>query len=258
MPPFAPKYGTDPEYIVLDQTTPKGEGADNWHSDNTFMAEPPLGSILKAVKLPSVGGDTCFASMYAAFEALSPALQQMLRGLSAEHDLTKPLQKAIAAGHSDANLAEVQEKYGGYNFKYQEVTNRGHGWPPGGPLPALQWIGEHRRDPRPKKVVWEPVLPWKKQFYWLRWDEPKSGFIVEAELDRENNAIHLKAPDALRGFRVLLDEPMLDLEREVVITKDGEERFRGKPTRRLATILFTGAKGDEGLTFEHEILLPVP
>jgi taurine dioxygenase len=111
VPPFAPKYGTNPEYIVLDQVTPKGEGADNWHSDNTFMAEPPLGSILKAVQLPSVGGDTCFASMYAAFEALSPALQEMLGGLVAEHDLTKPLQKAIAAGHSNADLAELQAKW---------------------------------------------------------------------------------------------------------------------------------------------------
>jgi taurine dioxygenase len=111
VPPFAPKYGKSPEYIVLDQVTPKGEGADNWHSDNTFMAEPPLGSILKAALLPEVGGDTCFASTYAAFDALSAPLQQMLCGLSAEHDLTKPLQKAIAAGHSEANLAELQAQW---------------------------------------------------------------------------------------------------------------------------------------------------
>ena len=37
VPAFAPKYGTNPEMIVLDQTSPRGEGADNWHSDNTFM-----------------------------------------------------------------------------------------------------------------------------------------------------------------------------------------------------------------------------
>jgi taurine dioxygenase len=111
IPPISPKYGTDPELIVLDQLSPKGEGADNWHSDNTFMAEPPLGSILKAVELPKLGGDTCFASAYAAYEALSPALRALVDGLSAMHDLTKPLQKAIAAGHTTASLEELQKQW---------------------------------------------------------------------------------------------------------------------------------------------------
>jgi len=95
----------------LDQLSPKGEGADAWHSDNTFMQEPPMGSILKAVQLPSVGGDTCFASMFAAYEALSEPIRRLIDGLEAIHDLTKPLQKAIAAGHSAADLAELQAKW---------------------------------------------------------------------------------------------------------------------------------------------------
>ena len=37
---------------MLDQVHPMGEGADEWHSDNTFLAEPPMGSILRAVQLP--------------------------------------------------------------------------------------------------------------------------------------------------------------------------------------------------------------
>lgn len=111
IPPFRPKYGTNPEVVVLDQVTPKGEGADAWHSDNTFMAEPPMGSILKAVQLPPVGGDTCFANMCAAYEALSEPMRRMIDGLRAAHDITRPLQKAIDAGHSEANLAEVQAKW---------------------------------------------------------------------------------------------------------------------------------------------------
>jgi taurine dioxygenase len=111
IPPFRPKYGADPELIVLDQVSPKGEGADEWHSDNTFMAEPPMGSILKAVQLPSVGGDTCFANMHAAYDGLSAPIRRLVDELSAVHDITKPLQRALAAGHSDANLAEVQAKW---------------------------------------------------------------------------------------------------------------------------------------------------
>ena len=111
VPPFAPKYGTNPEFIVLDQTHPQGEGADAWHSDNSFMEEPPMGSILRAGQIPEVGGDTCFASTVAAYEALSSPVQKLIDGLTAVHDITKPLLKGIAAGHTTANLAEVQAQW---------------------------------------------------------------------------------------------------------------------------------------------------
>jgi len=108
--PLVTKYQDSPTVTVLDQVNPKGEGADEWHSDNTFMAKPPMGSILRAVQLPAVGGDTCFANMYAAYEALSPALRELVDGLRAVHDVTKPMRKAIAAGHTALDLAELQER----------------------------------------------------------------------------------------------------------------------------------------------------
>jgi taurine dioxygenase len=99
-----------PEIVVLDQLHPVGEGADEWHSDNTFLADPPVASILRAVQLPELGGDTCFASMYAAYEALSPALRELVDGLRAVHDITRPLQKAIRDGHSTLDLATMQHQ----------------------------------------------------------------------------------------------------------------------------------------------------
>jgi alpha-ketoglutarate-dependent taurine dioxygenase len=99
-----------PEIVVLDQVHPQGEGADEWHSDNTFLAEPPMGSILRAVQLPAVGGDTCFASMYAAYEGLSPAMRTFVDSLRAVHDITNPLKKAIRDGHSTLDLGAMQEK----------------------------------------------------------------------------------------------------------------------------------------------------
>jgi taurine dioxygenase len=108
--PLATRYQDSPSVVVLDQTNPKGEGADEWHSDNTFLAHPPMGSILRAEQLPAVGGDTCFASMYAAYDALSKPMQALVDSLTAVHDITKPLQKAIRDGHSTLDLAETQAK----------------------------------------------------------------------------------------------------------------------------------------------------
>jgi taurine dioxygenase len=93
LPLFRTTSSPRPEVIVLDQVAPKGQGADSWHADNTYMESPPMGSILRAVVLPPIGGDTCFASMYAAYEALSPSMQALLDGLGAVHSLEQMVER---------------------------------------------------------------------------------------------------------------------------------------------------------------------
>src|SRR4051812_22804477 len=44
---------------------------EDWHTDTTMMAEPPLGAILYALEVPPYGGDTLFANQYLAYESLS-------------------------------------------------------------------------------------------------------------------------------------------------------------------------------------------
>lgn len=109
-PPVATAHGGPAEINVIDQDDPRGEGADAWHADNTYTETPPMGSLLRVLTLPSVGGDTAFSSMYAAYEALSPPIKRLCDGLTAIHDVTNSLTKAIARGHSVANLAEIQER----------------------------------------------------------------------------------------------------------------------------------------------------
>jgi len=85
--PYRTKASTMPEVLVIEFDKPANNGTDRWHADGTFDERPPLGSILQAHVLPAVGGDTCFASMYAAYEALSPAMQSFFETLSARHTL---------------------------------------------------------------------------------------------------------------------------------------------------------------------------
>lgn len=108
--PLATKYQESDAVVVLDQVNPQGEGADVWHSDNTFLADPPMGSLLRAVQLPSVGGDTCFANMYAAYDSLSEPMRALVDSLSAVHDITKVMRKAIEDGHTNLDLGEMQRK----------------------------------------------------------------------------------------------------------------------------------------------------
>ena len=75
-----------PEIIVLESTEERPFVASGWHSDVTFQREPPLGSILKAVEVPAVGGDTMWANMYAAYDALSDKMQRLLSELRGVHN----------------------------------------------------------------------------------------------------------------------------------------------------------------------------
>ena len=56
-----------------------------WHSDFSFLAEPPSLTLLYALEVPDVGGDTLWSSQHAAYEALSDGLQRLLDPLEAIH-----------------------------------------------------------------------------------------------------------------------------------------------------------------------------
>lgn len=88
IPTFKTEGATRPEVLFLDQVKPVGEGTDRWHADGTHRPEPPMGSLLHALHLPEGGGgDTCFASMGAAYDHLSPAVQALIEPLTAVHTL---------------------------------------------------------------------------------------------------------------------------------------------------------------------------
>ncbi len=79
----------DPRLTIIES---KGRPADSehyWHTDVTYQEAPSMGSILIARKIPDYGGDTLFASMYAAYDHLSAPIQIMLESLTAQHSFER-------------------------------------------------------------------------------------------------------------------------------------------------------------------------
>ena len=87
--PATPADQEDPEVLRIAHGANSKGSENNWHSDVTWRAEPSLGSILRAIEIPDVGGDTLFADMYAAYDALEPAFKSFVEGLVAEHDIAR-------------------------------------------------------------------------------------------------------------------------------------------------------------------------
>ena len=91
--PVMPGLEGQPEVLEVDATRSRADPRyrdeyenDTWHADVTFMATPPLGSILQAKVVPAAGGDTVFADLQAAYASLSPTMRAFVDGLTAVHD----------------------------------------------------------------------------------------------------------------------------------------------------------------------------
>jgi len=86
--PLTPRDQDRPEVFVLPAGG-KNRAPDVWHSDVTWRPEPSLGSILRAVELPPIGGDTLWADMGAAYDLLDDTVRSRVDDLVARHDFTR-------------------------------------------------------------------------------------------------------------------------------------------------------------------------
>lgn len=93
-----------PEIYILSNLKKNGKrvgraGAGHyWHSDLSYMEAPSLGSLLRAIEVPEVGGDTMFANLAAAYDALSAPMKSFLAGLEAEHHFAKVQSRVMSLG----------------------------------------------------------------------------------------------------------------------------------------------------------------
>lgn len=104
--PATPPGQANPEVLHIAHG-PNSKGRENaWHSDVTWRDKPSLGSILKAVEVPAVGGDTLFANMVLAYDQLSDEIKEKITGRVAVHDIAR-----VFAGRLNMSEDELCEKY---------------------------------------------------------------------------------------------------------------------------------------------------
>jgi len=100
-----------PEILVLSNrgrggVKPLDNGGAYWHSDMTYEAVPPMGSILHGITVPPEGGDTLYTDMYAAYEALDDETKQLIEGRTAIHSYRHRYMKMAEGGKRPAPTAE--------------------------------------------------------------------------------------------------------------------------------------------------------
>jgi taurine dioxygenase len=109
--PFAPHKKDYPEVLAITHDKDNKGRENTWHSDVTWRVEPSLGSVLRAIEVPSFGGDTLFADMYAAYEGLSDEVKEKIEGKRALHDFAHFRVAMRKRGLSEEQIEEMNRIY---------------------------------------------------------------------------------------------------------------------------------------------------
>jgi taurine dioxygenase len=160
-----------------------------WHTDHSYDQEPAMGSILLAREVPDTGGDTLFASMYAAYEALSGGLKATLEGMRAVHssrhvfgteakrlnepgnDLKGRLRNAELATQDAVHPVVIRHPGSGRKALYVNpgFTLRFDGWTAEESKPLLDYLYQHAARPEFQcRFRWRPgsVAFWDNRATW--------------------------------------------------------------------------------------------
>jgi taurine dioxygenase len=141
-----------------------------WHSDTTYLQVPPMASMLYAIELPPVGGDTEFANQYLAYETLSPGMQAMLQGLtgvssSMKAEASKTREDRLKAAGQEVKLLEAEHPIvrthpeTGRKALYLNIghTARIKGWTEKESAGLLAFLFEHQIRPEfTCRFRWQP------------------------------------------------------------------------------------------------------
>ena len=118
---------------------------------------------------------------------------------------------------------------------------------------AISWMNNYKRNPYPKKVVWKQDDVTHTRFYWLRDENPTKRSLIVARI--QGQSINIENT-TVSDFKIMLNDTLVDMDKNVSVTYDGEEVFNGIVFRQSSTILETLKEdGDPKSVYYGEITI---
>jgi taurine dioxygenase len=111
--PIAKHFGSTQALHVIEDSPESPPDADGWHTDISWLPEPPKVAILCALEIPDYGGDTMWADLYGAYDRMSPQMREVLGGLSIRHTQGDEFWESYTRIGGAEHLAELQTAFPG-------------------------------------------------------------------------------------------------------------------------------------------------
>ena len=162
------------------------------------------------------------------------------------------------AGEWKTKLAKLQASDpAGYRHFVKIHPNKGH-WMNREDAIAIPWMAKMTRNAAPPRVVWKQDDVTSEQSYWLMVDDANRRPGTKLEADIDENIIRLSA-DGIASLSVLLDDRLVDLDKNIRIEADGKMLFEGLVNRTIAVLSeCMDRKGDPNLCYTAAIKVAIP
>ena len=151
-----------------------------------------------------------------------------------------------------------QNDPGGYENLVKIHEGKGH-WMNLEDKIALPWMSTFSRNPIPKKVVWKQTGTPHDRSYWLALptlDATKDSLIVA---EYQGQTVKISKAEKVKTVLVRFSDKMMDLDKTITITYQGQKVFEGKVNRLIKTQIQTlQGRGDPLLIFDAEVSVPIP
>ncbi|MHB1422118.1 MAG: alpha/beta hydrolase [Gemmataceae bacterium] len=220
----------------------------------------------------SAGGDGVYqlAPRLADYWAAAAMMAGHPNGVSLLSLRNVPFALQVGGNDSAYDRNKVAREYGeqldnlrkddpkGYEHFVKIHEGKGH-WMDREDRAALPWMAKFTRNPVPDRIVWKQTGAAHQRSYWLAVPpgQAKNDSLVIAS--RMGQTITIAASEKVRKLLVRLDGRMMDLDREVKVTRAGKELFAGRVRRTIGVMLRTLAgRGDPRLMFDAEIAVELP